>query len=201
MDAVTLITVAKSTKTIAAFVSGGGLSDAISMVVGDVHFNAAKLAIKTSEVSANPEGRVNSAITHLEASHSAYAAVHRKADGLLKKSADWQQIRNSVTKDAWVCCLMALCYAYLEDYQAVESSLSLAEGAFADGKKESEISDRAALVGIPLALISLLNIRNWQIMPVEKMLTERQFLLFRSELAQLRRSLCGKRRESRESRA
>jgi predicted SprT family Zn-dependent metalloprotease len=181
MDAATLITVARNSKTIAAFVSGGGLDDAVSMIVGDVHLNAAKLALNASQISTDPVGRINSVITHLEAAHCAYEAVHFKADRFLKKATDWQQIRNSVAKDAWVCCLMALCYAYLEDYQAVESCLCLAERAFTNGKRESNLSEGAALWGIPMVFIGLLNIRNWK-QTDQNFFGEKQFMVFRSEL-------------------
>jgi hypothetical protein len=181
MDAIGLIAVAKHSKSIVGFVCGKGLREAVSMIVGDVHLSAAKLALQTSGISASPRDRINSAITHLEAAHCAFEAVHSRVSGLKDKSTNWQQIRNAVAKDAWICCLMALCYAYLEDSEAVKGSLHLAEAAFSNGKLEKEISNAGALIGIPLALIGLLNPRNWDFHG-ESLINEPQFREFRAAL-------------------
>jgi hypothetical protein len=143
MDPATLIAVAKDTKAIANFVFGDGLKDTISMLVGDIHLEAAKLALETAIISKNKRDRINSVITHLEAAHSAYSnslSEYNRTDeslsGRIKKTLGVRRVKigyNFSTiwltqqKNMWVCCMMALCYTSLGEPQAAINIISLAE--------------------------------------------------------------------------
>ena len=48
------------------FISGDGLKEAVSTIVGDIHMDAAKFALETTRDFLNPKDRINSVITHLE---------------------------------------------------------------------------------------------------------------------------------------
>ncbi len=180
MDAATLITIAKNTKSIANFVCGDGLREAISTIVGDIHLDAAKLAIKTSRISENPRDRINSAITHLEAAHCAYERDHSNT-GFLRENTDHMQCKRTKRKDAWVCCLMAMCYAYLNDYRAVRNSLDLAERAII--KLDEEPGSLECLAAIPFLMFSnYLNPRNWDYSDGSPMDTSYTFYEFKAAL-------------------
>lgn len=162
MDSVTLIMAANNIQEIIAFVSGNGLKEAICTIIGDIHLEAALLALETSLILDKPNDRINSVITHLEAAHVAFLHIHDKADNFVDKYFDYQIIRNAVAKDAWVCCIMALCYASLNEKRAVEKCLLLGDRAFENGLNEKKISSiPESFVAFPIALISLLNLRNW----------------------------------------
>lgn len=163
----------KSYQSVINFVSGIGLHDALSVIVGDIHLDAAKMALETSEISKNPKDRINSAITHLEAAHIAYSKVHGELDNFLdlksflKKTVDTQYVLNAISKDAWVCSLLSICYLYLEEYKAARKALSLGEKAFLNAQKLDNLSVAEHLLGMaliaPIVAVNATNPRNYNV--------------------------------------
>jgi hypothetical protein len=164
MDPATLIAVAKDTKAIANFVFGDGLNDTISMIVGDIHLEAAKLALKTATISKNKRDRINSAITHLEAAHIAYSknlyeynnpdeslyGAFKKDFGLRSVNIVFNISNIMLTdqKNVWVCCLIALCYASLDEPEAAMNILSVAERESNNWNVDSDFMARAATISL-----------------------------------------------------
>jgi hypothetical protein len=186
MEPLSLITFARSAKTISDFAFGPGIKDAVSAIVGDVHVNAAKLALETAGHAVDRNARVNSVITHLEAAHTAYANIYNQA-GFIKENTDWQACRNARFKDVWVCCVMALCYAAQGEHWAVMNSLTLAERAFEnkdpdcpEGVFAAAGAAGKALIELPIVFLSLLNLRNWN--EQDELMTKEQFAQFRTAL-------------------
>jgi hypothetical protein len=131
MDPSTLISAAKTPFTISKFIAGDGLREAISTIVGDINLKAAEHAYNKAQISNNQEARINSIITHLEAAHAAYAAVHEKATHELRREAvSYNVIGYACSSDVRACCIMALCHAHLGDYQSASYSLMLADKAW-----------------------------------------------------------------------
>jgi hypothetical protein len=187
MDVMTLINVAKNTQAISAFVSGSGLKEAVSMIVGDVHLEAARFALETSQIAINPRDRINSAVTHLEAAHVSFTMVHRRADNIAAKSFDVHTIACAADKDVWVCCLMALCYVALGEECAVKKCLTLADKAFDNGRLDNYWDDHNIfalfLIGLPLALASNVNPRNISsVISHEELMSRENYQTFKSVL-------------------
>jgi hypothetical protein len=84
MDPALLITAAKSAKSILAFTAGDSFREAVCTIVGDIHVDAARLALETAKIAVFPRERLNSVITHLEAAHAAYARIHNQVGEFLK---------------------------------------------------------------------------------------------------------------------
>jgi len=125
-----LLNTLKSAATISKFVTGSGLREAISDIVGDIHLEAAKLALETSKVSLKPEDRINSAITHLEAAHASYIKALEKFVASKYRMHRDQTMDDLACKNAWVCCLIFLCYLYLEDRMAAKVWLARGREGF-----------------------------------------------------------------------
>jgi hypothetical protein len=133
MDPASLIEIAKSSKAILRFIDGGGLKNAISVIVGDIHMDSAKLALETSIIANNKRDRINSVITHLEDAHIAYSSVTKDVyanAGFMrnvKAVSNFTEVLKLCNKDTYVCCLLAMCYASIGESKAAISSLALAE--------------------------------------------------------------------------
>jgi hypothetical protein len=181
MDPTVLIVTAKSVQSISGFISSQGLREALSSVVGDVHLNAAKLALETATTAVRPTDRINSVITHLEAAHVAYASVHSQAHNMLR-GLDRQQMSNAVEKDVWVCSLLALCYASLGESQAVKMSLLFADKAFEN--RQLMMQDESGIrfyIKASVNIASLLNTRTWTEGRLQLM-SKAQYDKFKAEL-------------------
>jgi hypothetical protein len=132
VDLASLITVAKNMKAISDFIYGKGLNQAVSDIVGDIHINAAKLALETARIAVNQKDRINSVITHLEAAHIAYSKNLKQYQGKYAKLGyDSLSIVETYHKNVLVCCLMALCYASLGESRAARNSVTRAESYLA----------------------------------------------------------------------
>ena len=131
-NALIVINAAKSTQQILNFVSGNSLKQAICKVTGDIHIDAAKLALESSRVAINQKDRINSAITHLETAHISFQKVHYRASNFFAGALDYQSIFNAVYKDVWVCSILSLCYASLNEKCLVEKYLDLGTRAWRD---------------------------------------------------------------------
>lgn len=129
MDSNLLVHAASSVPSIREFVLGDGLREAVAAVVGDVHMHAAKVALEASKLSADPVARVNSAITHLEAAHSAFSQVHRDWTSFASRTFKAHSLEKAAIKDRWACCLMALCYVARNDKLMALDSLAKAKKA------------------------------------------------------------------------
>lgn len=130
MTGAELIAAAKNATALAQFISDGGLEAAIATVVGDIHTDAAKLALSMSSTSNSPSDRVRSAITHLEAAHVAYRTIVESAmNSWLGPYPRVMKVAAAANKNAWVCSLMAVCYAHLGDAPAVARSIEMAREA------------------------------------------------------------------------
>jgi hypothetical protein len=159
MDPVSLIEAAKQMETIKKFIVGDGLKAAVATIMGDIHMEAAMLALEI--------GNIDSAITHLETAHVAYLTIWKK-DGLLKAvktGFNFAEMWEANQKDAWACCLMALCYAGLGEPQKAMKILTLAEKAikyfgwqWQDGIFGNAQDAVASLIAIPFLLVNPKNV-------------------------------------------
>jgi hypothetical protein len=183
MDPASLVKVAEDAKKIFDFVYGNDLKEAVSTIVGDIHVDAAMLALETAKIAVNPRDRINSVITHLEAAHVAYARNHdvQSFGSFFRQGLDYAQIEKARQRDVWVCCVMALCYASLGERQAVASSLTLAEKAFGIEGEATLIRGVGYLFqGLVLLPISMCNPRNWD---------QNVFLMSKKEFKEFKASL------------
>jgi hypothetical protein len=150
--------------------------------VGDIHVDAAKLALETANISVRPHDRLNSVITHLEAAHAAYASIHNQTGFIreVKDGFDHGSIWNACNRDIWVCAVMALCYASLGERRAMLKSLALAEKAFENREFKSNIPDHAQVLLLPIAVLGVLNPRNWN--NDNQLISKEQFAKFRTAI-------------------
>lgn len=157
----TLVDISKKASKISEFVLGNGLKDSIASVTGDIHLDAAKLALESSKFSVAPEDRIKSVITHLEASHIAYSRIHKNVNNFIARNHHPFKFYVAVAKDAWICCLMAICYKYLADEPMVIYSISLAKKAFENHPGNYDESVAIALAGGPLGYLSMFDPSTW----------------------------------------
>jgi len=163
------------------FVCGNGLREAVCTIIGDVHLDAAKVALEASRNSTMPRDRINSVITHLEAAHVSYARIHGNR-GYVERNAGWLAIVSSASKDVWICCLMALCYAWLGDPKMVDHSITLANRAFINKNRlyNQKFSNAADfLASLALTTMSLFDITALKAFDKSKLIAEDDFKQFR----------------------
>lgn len=122
-----LFKAATSLQNLLKFVRGDFLVNSIAEITGDIHTEAAKVALSTP--SRCTDDRIRSAITHLEASHVAYKMIHGKSNSFRSQLLDFYHLNTITDKDAYVCCLCALCYAYFDDKRASIQYLNFAHDA------------------------------------------------------------------------
>lgn len=193
-DSLTLISAAKNTQTVLNFVSGNSLKQSISMVIGNVHIDAAKLALESSQIATNQRDRVNSAITHLEAAHVSFSKVHKKANNYLASSFDFVAIDNAANNDVWICSIMSLCYASLNEKYLVKKYIDLGTKALENNERAKGVvyndgskSDLQAgletmVIGVPLIALRLaaaLN-PNTYILASKPLISDEDFQKFKS---------------------
>ena len=133
MDALLLVETAKKMNSIVKFVYGPGLKDMISQTVGDIHFDAAHIALETASISRNPNDRINSAITHLEAAHAAYRKILSSLNndiGFLTSPFRWKQEIEAKRMNVAACSLLAMCYAGQGDKEAALDALKRGDDTF-----------------------------------------------------------------------
>jgi hypothetical protein len=186
MMPIDLITVVKIAKSSSDLINSAGLKDAISTIVGDIHVDAAKLALNTAR---EPRDRLNSVITHLETAHIAYSKIHGQWED--EKWLGWKPVVSACHKDVLVCCVMAICYSSLGERQAVIDFLSRAETAFAHKeailKSDFEIRFPLfplgfyAVAGL-IANVGYLNPRNWA--KLREPMNRQDFTRFKATLEQ-----------------
>lgn len=178
----TLIAFAKCTQNIADFVSSPDLNEVISTIIGDVHVDAARLALDTAKITSNPRERLNSVITHLEAAHSAYARIYINAT-FIQLSYNHVELDCIVSRDAWVCCVMALCYARLGEFQAAGNSLRLAKAAFKyDSANQTEDWELKALPALPLSILAIFKLVDPKFWKNKELISEEKVAEFAATL-------------------
>jgi hypothetical protein len=171
MTGAELISAAQNSSAVAGFIFGGGLETAVATVMGDIHADAAKLALTMSSNSNSPADRVKSAITHLEAALAAYRKVYARGDSSMPTAVYrmWESF-DAKLKAAWAGALMAMCYAYLRDPVAVAKSIELARQAITGNRKEGEEGTASAwkhFAFVGLAGAMLLNPGTYKIWAAE----------------------------------
>jgi hypothetical protein len=129
MTGAELVGAMKTVRSLSQFMGGGGLAEAVATIVGDVHMDAAKLALSMSSTSNSPEDRIKSAISHFEVAQVAYDRVQAKSETLLGSAFNILDIILAGYKSVWVNCLMAMCYYHLGDKQAALRVIGMAESA------------------------------------------------------------------------
>lgn len=109
--------------TLLAFLTGDGLRRVL-IEMGDIHSDAASLAMRTSKDSEFPEDRIRSAITHLEVAHVTYNRIMKSS--YLRKVADYANFEIATHKNYWAVMTLAVCHKYLNDIPSMEQSIRLA---------------------------------------------------------------------------
>ena len=151
MDFSLLITAAKSVADLRDFVGGSGIQDILS-AIGDTELSAARRALSERASSgAAYRSQVWLAVGHLQSAHEAFRASHNRplAASILRSATRLGSWMITVRKDLWVCCLLALCYAYLGEKESARRAL--ADAKFAAGQMENPPA--GILIGMPLWVV------------------------------------------------
>jgi hypothetical protein len=116
-----LLSSTKNLSLVNKYVFGDDIKKTIRSLAGDDSVDAALLAISTNSV--HPEGRIASAINHLEYAHISYTRMINS----IKDTGDYLSricdIQVSMQKDYLTCALITLCHCALKDYLAAKESL------------------------------------------------------------------------------
>lgn len=129
MEATVVLRACGTAKTLVAFVTGGGMQEAVAAIIGDTAMDAARLALKNIGSSRDPRREVQLAVGHLQTAHVANRKIWSQIRNGVRANATFISTCIAADKDVWVSCLMAICYAYLQEPQMVEKSLRFATEA------------------------------------------------------------------------
>jgi hypothetical protein len=121
LDFLVLKSAVSNYSSLLKFVDGRGLVQMFS-AIGDTHYQAAKDALYKRENAKDKKAPVNSAITHLEAAHAAYAKIYKGERYF--RAISW---RLAGYKDVWTLSLMATCYMYIHELDLAKDTVSSAE--------------------------------------------------------------------------
>lgn len=156
----TLIDVMQNLSKVASFVNGDGLAESIREIEGSDSVSAANFALSTS--SKSRRDRINSAITHLEKAHVSYYKIYSKGyeypngrKDVIYAEANRFKCQVAAIRDVKVCCLLSICYIYLNDKSAVNQMLRYAQIALRTGSWYSYQLDDEWLRPLGTALASL----------------------------------------------
>lgn len=132
-----LLSSAKNLSLINKYVFGDGIKKTIRSLAGDDSVDAALLALSTNSV--HPEGRIASAINHLEYAHISYTrmidSIKDRGDCLSRV----YDIQITIHKDLLACALITLCHCGLKDYLAAKESLRWGLETIKKGERIDEI--------------------------------------------------------------
>jgi hypothetical protein len=145
-----LLSSTKNLSLVNKYVFGDDIKKTIRSLAGDDSVDAALLAISTNSV--HPEGRIASAINHLEYAHVSYTRMINS----IKDKADYisriYDIQVSMQKDYLTCALITLCHCALKDYLAAKESLEWGRETMYNSRVSDIIYNRSRLFSIPLEL-------------------------------------------------
>lgn len=130
IDTFSLLSALKSTNALISFLFSDDFSKTIALCVGDIHLEAANFSYEMSNTTGDKKERIKSIITHLEVAHVSYLRIHKKYNNIGYRTYDSAIFVESVHNDVLVCCLMAICYIYLEEKNSARKCISLADNAF-----------------------------------------------------------------------
>ncbi|GAA1839500.1 hypothetical protein GCM10009836_18320 [Pseudonocardia ailaonensis] len=120
-----LLAALKTARSLAAFVEGGALEEALAQV----SVGAAVDAMEKSRIARDPRAQVWSAVTHLE---TAWEAHRRILVRPLSKHLAWTRHRRIWGEFDHVTCLMAVCYRYLGEIELSEQCFTRWEALMGD---------------------------------------------------------------------
>jgi hypothetical protein len=118
-----LIASAGSLNKVKKFVQTGELQRTLS-ALGEVELEAAKLALSSANIAQDPTREVHAAVTHLQSAHVAF-----KNKYCSKEFITLPDEHKAANVDVWICCLMAMCYRYLNEEKLVQKCLDEAGAA------------------------------------------------------------------------
>ena len=119
----TLKAVSANTAKLREFVETGALQKAIQEM-GGIQFEAAAMALSNMSIATDPAREVAAAITHLQAAHIAFQKLHSG-----RAYVSQATFLTAAGKDVISCCIMAICYRYLDERALMERVLSDATAA------------------------------------------------------------------------
>ena len=129
MHPMLLVHAASNINNVINFIEGVSFRDALS-AIGDNEVEAALLAMQNAKKAHDVKREVESAVNHLQSAHIAYCSVWQQIRGsdfskwTRGASQDWATL-----KDAYVSCLMALCYIYLGEFHLAQDCAAFAKEA------------------------------------------------------------------------
>jgi hypothetical protein len=142
-----LLSSVKKLSLINKFVFGDDLKTAIRSIAGDDSVDAALLALSTNSV--HPEGRIASAINHLEYAHISYIKMLDSIKDRYDYNAKCHDIGVFIRKDLLVCSLITLCHCGLKDYVAAQESLRWGLETVNRQEKMDRLGVTPRFMGIP----------------------------------------------------
>jgi hypothetical protein len=125
-----IMTAVKSAHTIESFVVGGDLSAELNRSA-DSDVKAASLALRNMEIARDPKREVTLAVGHLQAAHVKLREAWGALSNLAARNLRSKPFLNSVRLDTWVCCVLSICYLYLNEPTLVKQSIQSAQDSMA----------------------------------------------------------------------
>jgi hypothetical protein len=119
-----LLTLIQNTQDLISFVEGDGLIEALE-AIGDVALTAAQAELRNASYAYKPEDRIKAAVVHLG---TAQIAFHKAYGSSISQQPKWEH----APKDAYACCLLAVCYQYLGEPLLRDQYLEKARRAYYD---------------------------------------------------------------------
>jgi hypothetical protein len=144
-----LLSSTKNLSLVNKYVFGDDIKKTIRSLAGDDSVDAALLAISTNSV--HPEGRIASAINHLEYAHISYTRMIDSIKDIGDYASRIHDIQVAMQKDLLTCALITLCHCGLKDYLAAKESLKWGRETMYKQKRLDEIIvNTSSLFSIPL---------------------------------------------------
>ena len=120
-----LIQSAKTFQTLVKFIESGGLAKELA---SDTDLNAARRALRSSEIANDPRSQVFNAVGHLERCIEEVGATKIRDISYITTLEDLVKREAVLYKYQYVCCFLAYCYSYLQEDNLRDDYLALALG-------------------------------------------------------------------------
>lgn len=118
---------ADSTLAVKAYLEGSGVQDMLA-AIGSTELRTVQKAFENLASADEKRTAIDKALGRLQTAHEKYRKIHQRA------AQGWRKdlCMEAMTKDIFVCCLMALCRHYLNSGDAaIARDLATAEAAYA----------------------------------------------------------------------
>lgn len=96
--------------------------------IGDVHSNAAMLALRNIDFANDPNRELTLAVGHLQAAHIAFSSWYMKLNSL-QRGYHYSAFHLASQKDRLVCVMAAMTYALLGEHTLMKQNMQRANNA------------------------------------------------------------------------